>query len=214
MLLTYRHIRYKLITQLSISIFLALLITVLMFIPTSFEWLAQDNQKILEEHQWWRLISSSFVHGDWAHFQWNFIVLVTSSIVCEQLDRRLFIYYLIAASVFTGLHQLFFLNLYSVSFGYSSIASGSFSLLLSYIAFAGIRAKDFWLFIVPFIMLIMFIAHELNFLWAGTTGWQALGGDNIGNSIKSIKPNHLVGIATGLIMSIGYYLKEYLKQPE
>jgi len=211
--LTYHNIRYKLFIDSWVTITIASLITVFMFIPNGYEIFYFQPQKILEQHQYWRIITAPLVHSSWDHFTWNMIVMLASSLVSEKLNRRLYLTYLFAVVISTSLFKLLTQDIDQISSGFSNIASGSFVLLLMLIAFEGLKDKDFWLALVPAILLVMFVSHELNFLWGETTAWQAMSGRNLGGApTKQLKIGHIVGIITGALVASSYFFTTLIKQ--
>lgn len=210
---TYLRVRYDLLKYSWLTFIIAALTSIFFILPNSYQWGSFQPYLIIQQHEWWRVLTAPFVHENWDHFTWNMIVLVASGLVCEQLNRRLFLLYIIACIISTSSFKLISHDMYAVSLGYSNIASGSFALLLILISYEGIKERDIWLSTIPAVMFMMFVSHELNLLWGESTGWKFLSGSNIDNATtKKIKPGHIIGIITGSIVALSYVFTTLIKK--
>ena len=150
----------------------------------------------------WRFFMSPFIHYDADHLIWNLITLTLTSFICEQIDRRYFLYYLALAIVVTGLFKLLFYSNPMGSLGYSDIAAGGFAFLLMMVARQGRDINDLWLTVIPIIVLLLFLAYELT-LFGGATPWELLTGSSLNEaSGVQLKPGHIVGILTGFCFGL------------
>jgi len=189
-----------------VTLLLVSLVTVLMFIPGAREAFYFSGTKIIDHGEWWRAITSPFVHSSWDHYLWNVIVLFASSLVCEQINRRVFVIYLLTMLVVNAVFKLLVYGDAHSSLGFSGVASGTFVLLLMLIIAEGFFTRDFWMIFVASVILAVFSAHELGFL-GSQTGWEMLTGRSIDSTPgKKTKPAHLLGMFTGFVVASGYLL--------
>lgn len=189
-----------------VTFLLLFVVTLLMFIPGSQDTLKFSNYRILEQGEWWRVVTSPFVHKSWDHYTWNAIVLFASSLVCEQINRKAFVLYLLVMLIVNAVFKLTWYNYGHVSLGFSGVASGTFVLLLMLIIGEGFRARDFWMMLIAGAILVMFSAHELGY-FGSHTGWEMATGRSIDNtSGKKTKPAHVLGMATGLVVALSVLL--------
>ncbi|GAA6144655.1 rhomboid family intramembrane serine protease [Thalassolituus maritimus] len=204
--LTWNRIRSGFLSHSWLTIFLIVLVTACMFIPEGDLYLRFERDRIIEQGEWWRIVTSVFVHSSWDHYTWNVIVLGASSLVCEQISRRAFVLYLLAMLVVNGVFKLFIYDSGHVSLGFSGVASGTFVLLLILIIAEGMTTRDFWMVVVSAAILVVFSAHELGFL-GSQTGWEMLTGHSIDSTPgKKTKPAHVLGMLTGFVVASGYLL--------
>jgi membrane associated rhomboid family serine protease len=209
--LTWSRIRSGFLSHSWLTIFLIVLVTACMFIPEGDLYLRFERDRIIEQGEWWRIVTSVFVHSSWDHYTWNVIVLGASSLVCEQISRRAFVLYLLTMLVVNGVFKLFIYDSGHVSLGFSGVASGTFVLLLVLIIGEGLRARDVWMVVVSAAMLAAFSAHEIGF-FGSETGWEMLTGDSIDESPgKKTKPVHILGMCTGLIVGLAYLFASAIK---
>jgi len=204
--LIWARVRSDFLSHSWVTITLGVTVTALMFVPEADNYLRFDSVAILETGEWWRIFTAVFVHSSWDHYTWNVIVLVASSLVCEQINRRAFVIYLIAVITVTAAYKLTLAASGQVSLGFSGVASGTFVLLLMLIIAEGITTRDFWMVVVSSAILFVFSAHELGFL-GSQTGWEILTGRSIDSTPgKKTKPAHVLGILTGFVVASGYLL--------
>jgi membrane associated rhomboid family serine protease len=209
--LTWGRIRSGFLSHSWLTIFLIVLVTACMFIPEGDLHLRFERDRIIEQGEWWRIVTSVFVHSSWDHYTWNVIVLGASSLVCEQISRRAFVLYLLTMLVVNGVFKLFIYDSGHVSLGFSGVASGTFVLLLVLIIGEGLRARDVWMVVVTAAILAAFSAHEIGF-FGSETGWEMLTGDSIDESPgKKTKPVHILGMCTGLIVGLAYLFASAIK---
>lgn len=188
----------------SVTFILLFMCVLLFFIPGSSEALSFNGKLILNEGQWWRFFSSPFVHVSLDHLLWNMITLALTTFICEQIDRKFFLYYVVIAIAMTGAYKLI-MSLDGFSLGYSNIAAGSFALLLMMVAKQGWDARDMWITLVPVIILLLFTGYELT-LFGGATPWELFTGTSIsGSSGIQLKSGHIVGILTGLVCGLYHW---------
>jgi len=209
--LTWSRIRSGFLSHSWLTIFLIVLVTACMFIPEGDLYLRFEQDRIIEQGEWWRIVTSVFVHSSWDHYTWNVIVLGASSLVCEQISRRAFVLYLLTMLVVNGVFKLFIYDSGHVSLGFSGVASGTFVLLLVLIIGEGLRTRDVWMVAVTAAILAAFSMHELGF-FGSETGWEMLTGDSIDESPgKKTKPVHILGMCTGLIVGLAYLFASTIK---
>ena len=202
--LTWARVRSDFLSHSWVTITLGITVTALMFVPDADNYLRFDSVAILETGEWWRIFTAVFVHSSWDHYTWNVIVLVASSLVCEQINRRAFVIYLIAVITVTAAYKLTLAVPGHVSLGFSGVASGTFVLLLMLIIAEGITTRDFWMVVVSSAILVVFSAHELGF-FGDQTGWEMLTGRSIDSTPgKKTKPAHVLGMLTGFVVASGY----------
>jgi len=204
--LTWARVRSDFLSHSWVTITLGVTVTALMFVPEADNYLRFDSVAILENGEWWRIFTAVFVHSSWDHYTWNVIVLVASGLVCEQINRRAFVIYLIAVITVTAAYKLTLAASGQVSLGFSGVASGTFVLLLMLIIAEGVTTRDFWMVVVSSAILFVFSAHELGFL-GSQTGWEMLTGRSIDSTPgKKTKPAHVLGMLTGFVVASGYLL--------
>lgn len=204
--LTWARVCSDFLSHSWVTITLGVTVTALMFVPEADNYLRFDSVAILETGEWWRIFTAVFVHSSWDHYTWNVIVLVASSLVCEQINRRAFVIYLIAVITVSAAYKLTLAASGHVSLGFSGVASGTFVLLLMLIIAEGITTRDFWMVVVSSAILFVFSAHELGFL-GSQTGWEMLTGRSIDSTPgKKTKPAHVLGMLTGFVVASGYLL--------
>jgi membrane associated rhomboid family serine protease len=204
--LTWARVHTGFLSHSWITIVLATVVTLLMLIPQADDYLKFDRAAILENGEWWRTFTAVFVHSSWDHYTWNVIVLAASSLVCEQINRRVFVIYLFAMLVANATFKLLIDGGEHSSLGFSGVASGTFVLLLILIIAEGITTRDFWMVVVSTAILVVFSAHELGFL-GSQTGWEMLTGHSIDSTPgKKTKPAHVLGMLTGFVVASGYLL--------
>lgn len=209
--LTWSRIRSGFLSHSWLTIFLIVLVTACMFIPEGDLYLRFERDRIIEQGEWWRIVTSVFVHSSWDHYTWNVIVLGASSLVCEQISRRAFVLYLHTMLVVNGVFKLFIYDSGHVSLGFSGVASGTFVLLLVLIIGEGLKTRDVWMVAVTAAILAAFSMHELGF-FGSETGWEMLTGDSIDESPgKKTKPVHILGMCTGLIVGLAYLFASAIK---
>ena len=209
--LTWSRIRSGFLSHSWLTIFLIVLVTACMFIPEGDLYLRFERDRIIEQGEWWRIVTSVFVHSSWDHYTWNVIVLGASSLVCEQISWRAFVLYLLTMLVVNGVFKLFIYDSGHVSLGFSGVASGTFVLLLVLIIGEGLRTRDVWMVAVTAAILAAFSMHELGF-FGSETGWEMLTGDSIDESPgKKTKPVHILGMCTGLIVGLAYLFASVIK---
>ncbi|MEC7548332.1 MAG: rhomboid family intramembrane serine protease [Pseudomonadota bacterium] len=209
--LTWSRIRSGFLSHSWLTIFLIVLVTACMFIPEGDLYLRFERDRIIEQGEWWRIVTSVFVHSSWDHYTWNVIVLGASSLVCEQISWRAFVLYLLTMLVVNGVFKLFIYDSGHVSLGFSGVASGTFVLLLVLIIGEGLRTRDVWMVAVSAAILAAFSMHELGF-FGSETGWEMLTGDSIDESPgKKTKPVHILGMCTGLIVGLAYLFASVIK---
>jgi len=207
----WQHLNNSFIKESWLTILLACIVTLAMFIPDRIEHLTYHNDLIFKQGEWWRIFTAPFIHFSWDHFSWNMIVMLASSIVLEHLNRSAYLVYLPLAIFTTTLYEWYIAS-YSTGAGFSNIASGNFSLLLILFTWEGIRRKDFWVTFIPLIMQFLFIAHELGFI-GSQSGWEFVSGRSIsGAAGKEVKPGHIVGIITGLFIGLFFGLQSSVKK--
>ena len=190
------------------SIPVTLITLSLMVLITSLEnsWVNYNFQpyRVLNQSEWWRFFTAPLVHHGYDHLIYNLIVTAASSLVCERLNRRLYLLYLAIAWVVTLGAKFFIGSVFTNSGGFSNIASGSFVLLLGLFIVDGIRIRDGWFIAVAGAILAMFVAHELG-VFGQQTGWQLVTGETIdGAPGKLVKPGHVIGIITGFMVVLVY----------
>jgi membrane associated rhomboid family serine protease len=204
--LTWTRVRTGFLSHSWITIVLATVVTLLMLIPQADDYLKFDRAAIIEKGEWWRTFTAVFVHSSWDHYVWNVIVLLASSLVCEQINRRVFVIYLFAMLVANATFKLLIYGGEHSSLGFSGVASGTFVLLLMLIIAEGVTTRDFWMVVVSSAILFVFSAHELGFL-GSQTGWEMLTGRSIDSTPgKKTKPAHVLGMFTGFVVASGYLL--------
>ena len=209
--LTWSRLRSGFLSHSWLTIFLIVLVTACMFIPEGDLYLRFERDRIIEQGEWWRIVTSVFVHSSWDHYTWNVIVLGASSLVCEQISRRAFVLYLLTMLVVNGVFKLFIYDSGHVSLGFSGVASGTFVLLLVLIIGEGLKTRDVWMVAVTAAILAAFSMHELGF-FGSETGWEMLTGDSIDESPgKKTKPVHILGMCTGLIVGLAYLFASVIK---
>lgn len=202
--LTWVRVRSDFLSHSWVTITLGITVTALMFVPDADNYLRFDSVAILENGEWWRIFTAVFVHSSWDHYTWNVIVLVASSLVCEQINRRVFVIYLFAMLVANATFKLLIYGGEHSSLGFSGVASGTFVLLLILIIAEGMTTRDFWMVVVSAAILVVFSAHELGFL-GSQTGWEMLTGHSIDSTPgKKTKPAHVLGMFTGFVVASGY----------
>ena len=202
--LTWNRIRSGFLSHSWVTIFLIVLVTACMFIPEGDLYLRFERDRIIEQGEWWRIVTSVFVHSSWDHYTWNAIVLGASSLVCEQISRRAFVLYLLTMLVANAVFKLFIYDSGHVSLGFSGVASGTFVLLLVLIIGEGVRTRDAWMVVVTAAILAAFSAHEIGFM-GQQSGWEMLSGRSIDALPgKKFKPVHILGMCTGLIVGLAY----------
>lgn len=206
----WQHLRNSFIKESWLTVSIAIVVFSTMFIPGRIEHLTFRYDLVFKHGEWWRIITAPFVHFNWDHFSWNFIVMVASSLVLEHLNRKAYLYYLPLAIITTTIYK-FYAESSATSAGFSNLASGNFSLLLLLFFWEGIKRKDIYVTLIPMIMLILFIGHELGMI-GEQTGWQFLSGRSISEAPgKEIKPGHIVGIITGIFISLVFALTQAIK---
>ena len=209
--LTWSRLRSGFLSHSWLTIFLIVLVTACMFIPEGDLYLRFERDRIIEQGEWWRIVTSVFVHSSWDHYTWNVIVLGASSLVCEQISWRAFVLYLLTMLVVNGVFKLFIYDSGHVSLGFSGVASGTFVLLLVLIIGEGLKTRDVWMVAVTAAILAAFSMHELGF-FGSETGWEMLTGDSIDESPgKKTKPVHILGMCTGLIVGLAYLFASAIK---
>lgn len=193
-----------------LTILLTMFVSVMMFIPDSASQFSFNYKMVTEQGEWWRLFMSPFVHASWDHYTWNVIVLIASSLVCEQINRKAFVIYFAAIILLNALFKITLYSQQQTALGFSGIASGTFVLLLLLIIGEGVRSDDFWMILITAVILCLFTGHELGFI-GNSTGWEVLTGRSIdgGAPGKKVKPAHLLGMATGFVVG-GVWLYWFL----
>ena len=166
--LTWARVRSDFLSHSWVTITLGITVTALMFVPEADNYLRFDRAAIIEEGEWWRTFTAVFVHSSWDHYLSNIIVLLASSLVCEQINRRAFVIYLIAVITITAAYKLILTAPGHISLGFSGVASGTFVLLLVLIIAEGYRTRDFWMMMVSAVIFALFSAHELGFFGSET----------------------------------------------
>ena len=209
--LTRVRVRSDFISHSWVTIALGVTVTALMLIPEADNYLRFDRAAIVEEREWWRTFTAVFVHSSWDHYFWNITVLLASSLVCEQINRRAFVIYLIAVIGVTAAYKLILTAPGHISLGFSGVASGTFVLLLVLIIAEGYRTRDFWMMMVTAVIFALFSAHELGF-FGSESGWEMLTGHSIDAMPgKKTKPAHILGMITGLVVGLAYLLTSAIK---
>ncbi|SIT20525.1 Membrane associated serine protease, rhomboid family [Thalassolituus maritimus] len=209
--LTWARVRSDFLSHSWVTIALGVTVTALMFVPEADNYLRFDRAAIIEDREWWRTFTAVLVHSSWDHYFWNIIVLLASSLVCEQINRRAFVIYLIAVITITAAYKLTLAAPGHISLGFSGVASGTFVLLLVLIIAEGYRTRDFWMMIVTAVILTVFSAHELGF-FGSESGWEMLTGHSIDATPgKKTKPAHILGMITGLVVGLAYLLAPAIK---
>lgn len=198
-----------------VALLLAVLVIILFLIPGSREAL-QYQRNLVNAGEWWRLFTCSFVHSNADHFTWNFITLLSSSLVAERMGRQRFVTFLIVCMGIMALWHASDFNNAWVRLGFSGIASGSFAMLLIRISMEGWKIKEFWIGSIALLLLVLFIAHETG-SWLSTTPWEYFTGEALGGGTgKTVKGTHLTGILVGIIMGImpglSYFKSKVFKQ--
>lgn len=183
-----------------VALLLSALVILLFLIPGSREAL-QYQRNLVEAGEWWRLFTCSFVHSNADHFTWNFITLLSSSLVAERMGRQRFVIFLVVCMGVMAIWHSSDFNQAWIRRGFSGIASGSFALLLIRISMEGWKIKEFWIGTISLLLLVLFIAHETG-SWLTTTPWEYFTGEAIGGGTgKTVKGTHLTGIAVGIIIA-------------
>ena len=209
--LTWARVRSDFLSHSWVTITIAVTVTALMFVPEADNYLRFDRAAIIEEGEWWRTFTAVFVHSSWDHYLWNIIVLLASSLVCEQINRRAFVIYLVVMITVTAAYKLTLAAPGHVSLGFSGVASGTFVLLLVLIIAEGYRTRDFWMMVVTAVIFTLFSAHELGF-FGSESGWEMLTGHSIDATLgKKTKPAHILGMITGLVVGLAYLLASAVK---
>ncbi len=184
-----------------VALLLSALVIILFLIPGSREAL-QYQRNLVEAGEWWRLLTGSFVHTDIDHFTWNFITLLSSSLVAERMGRKRFVSFLITCTCVMAIWHTSNFNNAWISLGFSGIASGSFALLLIRISMEGWKIKEFWIGTISLLLLVLFIAHETG-SWLSTTPWEYFTGKALsGRTGKTVNGTHLTGIAVGIVIAL------------
>ena len=175
---------------------------VIFLIPNSVDLFAFNRFLILERHQWWRVITSIFTHSSVDHLTWNLITLFSSSLICESLNRKVFSVYLVLVIIVITVFKLNTHHNYLYSQGFSNVAAGSFCLLLLLLSQLGVKQKKNHLVVLSVCILLAFVLHELG-LFGSSTAWELLSGRSINETPgQVVKPGHLVGMATGLLVGV------------
>jgi membrane associated rhomboid family serine protease len=184
-----------------VTLFLAALVLLLFLIPGS-QTLLQYQRDLVESGEWWRLFTCSFVHSGPNHFIWNFITLLSSSLVAERMGRKRFVIFLFTCMGVMAIWHASNFNHAWIRLGFSGIASGSFALLLIRISIEGWKINEFWIGTISLLLLVLFIAHEAG-AWLSTTPWEYFTGEALGGGTgKEIKGTHIVGIAVGVAIAL------------
>lgn len=187
-----------------LTLSMSVLTLIIFIIPDSKSLFSFNRVLILENHQWWRIVTSIFAHGSVDHLAWNLITLFSSSLICEAISRKWFVCYLVAAVAGLTLFQLATYSDHTVGLGFSNVASGSFCLLLLMIFKLGLQQGNRYISMLPLIVLAAFVLHELGLL-GHSTGWEMLTGRAIdGVHGKALKAGHMVGIAIGACVGLAY----------
>ena len=194
----------NLMAKCYLTLLMSALTLIIFMIPDSKSLLSFNRVMILEDHQWWRIVTSIFAHGSVDHLTWNLITLFSSSLICEAISRKWFVFYLMVAVAGLTLFQLATYSDHTVGLGFSNVASGSFCLLLLMIFKLGLQQGNRYIAMLPLIVLAAFVLHELGLL-GHSTGWEMLTGRAIdGVHGKALKAGHMVGIAIGACVGIAY----------
>ena len=209
---TWNTFRQAFLVNSYVTFILAILVVVCFFIPNSQQQLAFHAPLIIDEYQWWRIFTAPFAHRNIDHLTWNLITLISSSLVCEQVNRKVFVVYLVLALITTSAFK-FISGIGAInSLGFSNIAAGTFALLLLLIAGQGYKVRDIWVTIVPLIMWVTYCLYELTLL-SEVTGWELISGRSINETPNmQLKLGHIVGILTGTAVGIATWLIHSIKQ--
>ncbi len=91
---------------------------------------------VIEYHQYWRFLTSMFIHGDFMHAAFNMVILMHSGAYFEQKNNsKSFLLFYISTGLFVSLCSGLFVN------GYSIGASGAIFALLGYILYYELQAR-------------------------------------------------------------------------
>jgi len=196
-----------------ITITMAAVSVVLFLKPEVNSLLKMDTSKLLEG-QAWRIFTSAFVHANKDHLLWNLITLIASGLICENINRKLFVIYLVCSMTVTNTFELLVHGSGHSSLGYSSVAAGSFIMLLVWISKDGLDQNDIWITLVPILLLVLYTFHELG-LFGGDTGWELLTGRSV-NELPGIhvNPDHLIGMVVGLVFGLATFYPRKIKHSQ
>lgn len=184
-----------------LTLLMAALCLVLFFVPGSRVLLRGDNALILSG-EWWRLLTSVWVHNGLDHLIWNLLTLLATGFIVEQFNRKAFAVYLALVIPSLGIFKLLYFPEQHLSLGYSSVAAGLFVLLLVWIVKYGWQTKDYLMSAVSAGLLVFYGLHELGF--AGhLSGWEVLSGRSVDETPGLQRnPTHLFGMLVAFLFSL------------
>jgi rhomboid protease GluP len=134
---------------------------------------AKSTQSIIQEHQWWRLVTAGFLHGGWIHILMNSWVLYDLGAQVEQIyetPRFLVIYFLATVG---GFCMSMVMSPASLSIGASAGITGLIGAMVAF----GVRnrsslGKDIRDFYLRWVVYVL----AMGFFIQGTDNWAHMGG--------------------------------------
>jgi len=121
--------------------------------------LVQDNDRIINHFEYWRLISAMFLHGDVLHLFSNmFALLIFGTFSESQFSKIAFIFLYITSGLIGNLFSLILLPLNSISLGASGCIFGLIGAAIVII----IKQKNRTLLIFGGIYVLYFVISSLS----------------------------------------------------
>ncbi len=169
----------------------ALFFSLLLIISQFFQNELVFQRDLIEQGQWWRILSGNLVHANYPHLALNVIGLwIFSLLFIDSLSVKTFTFSLFFLSFCVGFGLYFFNPELFRYYGFSGILYGLF--LIG--AIAAIRQKDY------------FTGFSLLILVCAKVTWDSLNGENPTSAqligIPVAVDSHLYGLIGATIMSI------------